>query len=167
LVVSCLFEFLIPYVQYTVQAVATWIAEYLEIAGMTYEMLGWSGAGDQKSTVFRKVDGFSRESEELSREAQTEAMLNRADNVEMKMQGSDCPNSYRAQTAQKQAALNDGTTLISLCRESMRRAEEHGSEILVRLASYFATSAEHLRSIFCGRKWLRLSNQHSLQRAIF
>lgn len=167
LVVSCLFKFLIPYVQYTVQAVAAWVAAYLETAGSTYEMLGWSGVGDQKSTAFRKVEMFSARAAELTREVQTEAMLNRVDNVEIKMQDIECPNSERAHTLWKRAALDAGATLLSSCRELMRCGKEQGGEILSLLANYFVTSAEHLRSVFCGRKRLRLSNQQSLQRAIF
>lgn len=167
LLVSCLFEFLVPYVQYTVQALAAWVAAYVE-SPMTYEQLAWSGEGDEKSTVFRKVHTFSRKSEELIAEVQTEAMLNRAENVDMEWQQEECPNSWKAHTSGKAAALNAGCSLLLFCRRLMRRpADFSGAEVLEQLHKYFITSAEGLRSIFSSGNRLRLSNQQSMHRVIF
>lgn len=167
LVMSCLFEFLIPYVRYTLQVVAAWISQYIETAGMTYEILGWSGNGDEKTNAFRKVGLFSSLVEELMGSVQTEAMLNRPENVEMRRAESECPNSHRAHSAEKSAALNNAATLIAWCRELMQCAQSAGDEILHSLHCYFMTTAESSRSILSGRKRLGLSNQQSLQRAIF
>lgn len=164
LVVSCLFEFLIPYAQYTVQAVAQWAAAYLEYL-TTYEAFGWSGAGDQKSSVFRRVDATVRKTTDLIDEVQTEAMLSRPEHVSMNRLSAECPNAVKAKSAAKAAALNSSATLLQICRNLVDK--DKGADLLEMLHGYFATSAERLYSIFSCRKWLQMSNQHSLKRVIF
>jgi DNA-directed RNA polymerase subunit RPC12/RpoP len=166
-VISCLFAFLIPYVQYTAEAVADWLGRYVERPATTYEELGWNGPINQKSTAFRKVAVLCSGSEELLSEVQTEAMLNRAEHVEMERRRSNCPNAERAQTEGKKAQLDSSASLLAFCRQLMRGVGLTGKEILIQLNRYFRLSAEELRSILSGRKGLEMSIQQRMERTLF
>jgi hypothetical protein len=167
MVLSCLFVFLIPYAQYTTQAVADWVGRYVEKPGTTYEELGWNGSANQKSTTFRKVATLCSGAEELVNEVQTEAMLNRAEHVVMERRQTKCPNAGRARTARKRNQLDNSAMLLAFCRGVMRSARLSGQEILVELNRYFRVSAEQLRSMLSGRKRLEMSIQQRMERTLF
>lgn|SRR3990167_8262592 len=168
LVVSCLFDFLVPYLIYTVKAIAGWVVLYSQ-DWITYDELPSEGGSLEapRSTVFRRVAVCVEQAETLSRELQSEAMLNRPENVEMDSPQVTCPNAHKAKTIEKANNLNRTATLLTSAKRVLRGAPETGQEILVLLHRYFVTTAEELRSIFFQRKDLALSNQQSLRCIIF
>jgi hypothetical protein len=168
LVISCLFDFLVPYVIYTVQAIAAWAATYSQ-EQMTYDLLPWAaGTPDApRSTVFRRVAACVEQSEALAAELQTEAMLNQPENVQMESPVATCPNTGKARTARKAHDLNRTATLLATAGLLLRKVPQTGQGILVVLHRYFMSTAEELRSIFFQRKDLALSNQQSPRCIIF
>jgi hypothetical protein len=168
LVVSCLFDFLVPYVIYSVQAIAAWVGKYSQ-DWVTYDDLAWKTGSLEvpRSSVFRRVAICVEQAEILSREFQGEAMLNRCEDMEMDSRQATCPNASKAHTAKKASNLNRAVTLLASARLLLRKAPETGQGILVLLHRYFMSTSEELRSIFFQRKDLALSNQQSPRCIIF
>jgi hypothetical protein len=163
LVVSCSFCFLVPYVQYVVEAVSQWIAFYLETS-CTYDELEWGNDIDVRSTAYRKVDGFSEQASQLSMQVQTEAMLNGSEeSLDVQEDAVVCLNSWKAYKDGKADQLDRGATVIEYCRMLMTRTSSDGGKVLERIYQYFLSSAEEIRSIYCKRKKIALSNQHTVK----
>lgn len=166
-IVSCLFCFLVPYVQFVAEAISEWVAFYLEHP-CTYDDLEWGEETDVRATVFRKVAGFVEEAKDLSSEVQIESMLSGAEkNIETAQEQLECVNSWKARSKGKENQLDDGASLIEYCRVLMNCGRNRGANILDSINQYFLTSSEKLRSIYCKRKNVVLSNHHSLRCSIF
>jgi hypothetical protein len=163
LVVSCLFCFLVPYVQYVAEAVSEWIAFYLETS-CTYDELEWGGDIDVRSTAYRKVEYFAEQASQLSMQVQTESILNGSEeNLDTPEEPVICPNSWKAYKEGKSAQLDRGATVLQYCRILMKTTMRDGAGILERINQYFLTSAESLQSIYCAREKISLSNQHTVK----
>lgn len=165
-VVSCLFGFLVPYVQYAVEAISDWIALYIETP-CTYDELEWGEEKDVRSTAYRKIDQFSKRAGELCEQVQTEAMLSEPENMDMAELIAECPNAWKAKSLDKSERLNNGASLMCQCRTVARSAIHEGSELLSTMYKYFVSTAEEFRSIYCWRKKIELSNQQTVKCAIF
>lgn len=168
LVVSCLFEFLVPYVIYTVAAVAAWIAVYTEKI-TTYDQVPWDVEAPEtpRSTIFRRIAACVNRAKEVSDEFQSEAMLSGTEKAESDTPDVVCLNSWKAWTARKRANLDRMATLLVRVRFLMSRPPLTGAEVLALVHRYFMTTAEELTTIFFRRKEMTLSNQQSMRCPIF
>jgi hypothetical protein len=167
--VSCLFDFLIPYVQFTIQAVAGYVEEYLSTE-TTYEELAWTKeqAGlASKSSIWRWVHRLAERAEKLSRAVQQEAVLSNVDNAQIEPIVVTCPNSYKARKERKAIELSAGAACMALAERLLVCFLFEKDRILTVLHRYFVTTAETVWSIFTGRKSVVLSIQQSSAYAIF
>lgn len=168
LIVSCLFDFLVPYVIYTVAAIAAWVAAYTEEL-TTYDRVAWDvGAPETpRPTIFRRIAGCVNRAKEVADELQSECMLAGAEKAESHTLAVVCPNSWKAWSAKKRANLDRVAALLVRARFVMRQPPVTGAEILGVLHGYFMTTAEELTTIFFRRKDMTLSNQQSMRCPIF
>lgn len=167
--VSCLFDFLIPYARFTIQAVAGYVEEYLGTE-TTYEELAWTKEQTglaSKSSIWRWVHRLAERAERLSRAVQQEAVLSNVENAQIEPITVTCPNAYKAQKEGKAIGLSDGATCMALAEQLLVRSLFERDEILTVLHRYFVTTAETVWSIFTGRKGVVLSMQQSSAYAIF
>ena len=163
------FDFLIPYVRFTIQAVAGYVEEYLSTKA-TYEQLAWAKeqAGlPSKSSIWRWVNRMAEHAQRLTRAVQQEAVLSNAENALMEPVVVTCPNSYKARTQTKATGLSDGAACMALTERLLVRPLFEKEAIVTVLHRYFVTAGEMVWSIFTGRKGKVLSIQQSTAYAIF
>jgi len=169
LTVSCLFDFLIPYLRFTVQAVCVYAEQYLKRL-ITYEELAWSADGEHvpsKSSIFRWIDRLADRADRLATAIQREAVLTRAENVELEFEEVECPNSWKSRKPGKASDLDTGLGCVLLTEALVVAPAFVGDSALSALQRYFVAAAETAWSIFTGRRGLGLSTQQSAKYAIF
>ncbi len=164
LVVSCLFDFLIPYVVFTAKLVGDAIQEYgckptsyREVSGNSspWESTEDGPAGPRPSHVqiFRWVRRVAEQSNVLLTHVQKLAVQ-----AELEMSGSEllaCPNGWKAFTKRKRHELDD---LLRLLVESGRCSGSGLVSTVDWMHRYFLQSSSFCRAILSGRKF-RLSAQ--------
>lgn len=169
LTVSCLFDFLIPYLRFTVQAVCAYAEEYLGQL-ITYEELAWSADGEHvssKSSIFRWIDRLAERADRLATAIQREAVLTRPENVELELEKVACPNGFKARKPGKASDLDVGLECLLMTEALVVAPVFVGDSTLMTLQRYLVTAAETVCSIFTGRRGLGLSTQQSAKYAIF
>lgn len=169
LTLSCLFDFVIPYGQFTVQAVIRYVECYLR-KWRTYEELAWSADGERcasKSSTFRWVDRLADRARKLGAAVQLEAVLSRPENAEMELEPVQCPNAIKVKKVGKAGGLNEGAECILLTERLVIVPLFADDSPLMTLQRYFLTAAETVWSIMTGRRRLMLSTQQSTKYAIF
>lgn len=169
LIVSCLYDFLVPYVIYTVECIAAWVGVYSE-EDITYDEMPWRMEAPEtpRSTIFRHVARSIEQTKRVADEVQAEAMLAGNEQAEVATPDVVCPNSWKAWTAAKTANLDRMATLLMRARLlMMRQPAWTGAAILASVHRYFMTTAEELAEIFFQRKGLTLSNHQSMRCPIF
>ena len=164
LVISCLFDFLIPYVIFTASLVSSVVQEYASRATSYRDLSGNSspltteadGAEIQRPShvqIFRWVQRLAGQTRVLLTHAQRLALQAGAE-----MSRNDllaCPNGWKAFTEKKQQELDE---LLRLLVQSTRCSGSGFVAPVDWLHRYFLQSRSFCRAILSGRK-LKLSAQ--------
>ena len=167
--ISCLFDVLIPYVRFTIQAVVAHVETYL-MRETTYEEMAWSEdneKGPSKSTMFRWVNRLAERAEKLASTVQREAVLIDPGNADMEPVESNCPNSSKARIDGKAGMLDRGAECIGLAERFLVYRPFEEDSILTVLHRYCMTAAETVWSILSGRVGLSVSSQQRVKYVIF
>ena len=163
LVVSCLFDFLIPYVVFTAKLVGDVVQEYgckptsyREVSGNSSPAEsaedGSEGTRPSHVQIFRWVRRVAAQSNVLLAHVQKLAVQ-----AELEMSGTEslaCPNGWKAITEQ------EGHELDELTRMLVEGARYFGSSVspVDSMHRYFLQSRSFGRAMFSGRS-LKLSTQ--------
>ncbi len=164
---SCLFEFLVPYRQFTVALIAQGVSNYAS-EQTTYrseaEGLSKLESGDTPKPshcqVYRWVRTVCDKVQNLLLQAQkTMVMTGRA--VELEESKSNiCPNAYNAKSSSKSASLNLLAELNCMSKTIF------GGAGLAALHAYLLQSVEALQAVFAGRAF-ELVTPHRAKHLIF
>lgn len=169
LTVSCLFDFLVPYLRFTVQAMAGYLEWYLR-QWTSYEELAWSVDAESlpsKSSIFRWVSRLAERSRRLAAAIQREAVLSQSESALVEVEPVECPNAIKAKKPGKAGELNEAAECMLLTERLLAGPLFAEDSTLTTLQRYFATAAETAWSILTGRVGVVLSTQQSVKYTIF
>ncbi len=157
LVVSCLFDFLIPYVIFSAKAVGSVVQRYagseVSYRGLAEEAAAIDTAdadeGPRPSHVqiFRWVERMASQSSVLLLQMQREAV--NANRAPLSEKALVCPNSWKAFTPDKRSALD---RLLKLLVQSSRWCGDGEATVVEWLHRYFLQTSSMCRAILSGRK---------------
>jgi hypothetical protein len=163
LVVSCLFDFLIPYVIFSARAVAGVVTGYASKKTSYRELSGNAAALDSGQNdkgprpshvqIFRWVERMAKQSGVLLVHVQR-LVINVGQEL-LSEQELCCPNRWKALTVQKMSELD---VLLKLLVQSGQCWGAGETTVVERLHRYFSQTSSMRRAILSGRK-LRLSAQ--------
>jgi hypothetical protein len=156
-----LYDFLIPYRKYTVDALEQALQRYL-FEFCSYAEALWS-QGEQEtgmavSTLFRAMAAMTEHAWLAKQQLQAWLL-----DCGLEFSTSECenPNAVKAKSPEKALRLEALTKVVRLCQPLSSISP------IAFLQQLFLTRTEHLFSFLTTRLRLRLSGTHSLQRALF
>lgn len=163
---ACLYDFLIPYRQYTAEAVSEHIERYLTSL-ISYVEAAFGSAGGampDPSSVFRWLSAMLRQVESLLQQMQLACVDSGMDLLEDSKAANACPNGFKAQREEKKKELDQGVTLVQLARGLSLTP-------VLFLHRFFLSVAEIYVACLSGRSKMRIyrkiSSSHSLQCGLF
>ncbi len=171
LVVSCLFDFLMPYVIFSVKSVGVVVQRYAgsevsyrALAEETAAVESWEDDGGPRPShvqIFRWVERLGGQSGVLLTYVQRVAI--EANRELLREKAIFCPNRWKAFTTDKQLALD---ALLKLLVQSSLCCGGGEAAAVEWLHRYFSQTRSVCRAILSGRK-LRLSAQQRAQHMNF
>jgi hypothetical protein len=168
LVVSVLYAFLVPYCQFTKQAIASGVESYL-LTDETYRESAAAIAGDNEeqrpdhSQVWRWVDKLvTQAAQKLTAVLQRACMIAGKEDQLSDVHQHVCRNAIRAQSIEKAAKLTSGARMLILATIFLSLKQN----FVAAVQTYFAFFVQPPSSILTGRG-ITLITPQSSQQVIF
>ncbi len=165
IVVSCLFEFLTPYLQFTSSVVADSIqgyaekeTSYAEQAAELSDLQSEAPPKPSQTQIFRWVERLARQSALLLFQLQKELVMRNLVELVQDIRVSGAHNSAKARTETKKLELRRLSDFLEMALSFCKNK----ASALLEMHAFFLRKVESFQSIFCGRK-LQLPTPHSMK----